>query len=773
MHRKMMVLLSCSLMAASVASAGGAGPKPVVPATAACMSIADIVASNPQFSTLLTALQGAGLVETLKSGSYTVFAPTNDAFNKVPSDVLAGVLNDQATLKAVLLYHVVPGKVSAKQVMSLKSAKTAQGATISISTSGSKVLVNGVNVVKADVAACNGVIHIIDGVLIPPAAPAAAAPAAPAPLEVAATSAPDAAETPAAPPPMEVAATSAPDAATPDAATPDTAAPAAPAEPLVIPATPLSQPSGEVEDTGAMTEPAAADAATTEAAPADAATTDTAAAPADVASKTIAEIASGDPQFSTLVSLLTQAGLVETLSSGEFTVFAPTNDAFAKVDPAVLAALGADPELLKKVLLYHVVPGTLTADKVLASPTLTSAEGQDLTITSDGGAKINDAMITATDIKASNGVVHVIDSVLIPGDITLPEAAMTEAPAAMEVAATSSPDAEAAPADASTDATMADAAMSDNTIYDLVVADDRFSTLRSLLSDAGLTETLQGGEFTVFAPTDDAFAKLDPAVLAALGADPELLKQVLLYHVVPGTLTADKVVAATSLTSAEGQDLSITTDGGPMIDGAMITATDIKASNGVVHVIDSVLVPGDVTLPEPDAVMGDAATATTDATATTATVTTDSTGAVTGTTAAATQTITQIAAADPQFSILVSLLVKAGLAETLGGGTFTVFAPTNAAFDKLSKETLDSLSNNPDKLREVLTYHVIDGNVAISTAATSSDLKTLTTNKLPLQVRNEGGTYKIGEASVIKADIAASNGVIHVIDSVLIPPDLK
>uniref|UniRef100_UPI0025FBBC8C fasciclin domain-containing protein n=1 Tax=Deinococcus sp. TaxID=47478 RepID=UPI0025FBBC8C len=223
------------------------------------------------------------------------------------------------------------------------------------------------------------------------------------------------------------------------------------------------------------------------------------------------------------------------------------------------------------------------------------------------------------------------------------------------------------------------------------------------------------------------------------------------------------------LTSAEGQDLSITADGGAKIDDAMITATDIKASNGVIHVIDSVLIPGDVTLPEPDAMTQEAAPAD----ATTATVTTDSTGAVTGTTAAATQTITQIASADPQFSTLVSLLVKAGLAETLSGGTFTVFAPTNAAFAKLSKETLDSISGNPDKLREVLTYHVVAGNVAISAAATSSNLNTLTTDKLPLQVRNEGGTYKIGEASVIKADIAATNGVVHVIDSVLIPPNLK
>ena len=131
------------------------------------MSIADTVMNNAQFSTLLTALQAAGLVDTLKSGQYTVFAPTNAAFNKLPSDVLSGVLNDPELLTSVLLYHVVPGKVNAKQVMSLKSVKTAQGGTLSVQMMGSKVMINGANVIQADVPACNGVIHVIDTVLLP------------------------------------------------------------------------------------------------------------------------------------------------------------------------------------------------------------------------------------------------------------------------------------------------------------------------------------------------------------------------------------------------------------------------------------------------------------------------------------------------------------------------------------------------------------------------------------------------------------------------------
>jgi uncharacterized surface protein with fasciclin (FAS1) repeats len=122
-----------------------------------------------QFTTLTQLLTRAGLVSTLKKpGPYTVFAPTDAAFAKVPKQTLNALLADKAKLKAVLLYHVVPGKVTASQVVKLSSAKTAEGDAVRIKTAGSKVFVNGAKVAAADVMASNGVIHVINKVLIPP-----------------------------------------------------------------------------------------------------------------------------------------------------------------------------------------------------------------------------------------------------------------------------------------------------------------------------------------------------------------------------------------------------------------------------------------------------------------------------------------------------------------------------------------------------------------------------------------------------------------------------
>jgi uncharacterized surface protein with fasciclin (FAS1) repeats len=134
-------------------------------------TIAQTAAGSPQFSTLTTLLTKAGLVSTLgRSGPYTVFAPTNAAFAKVPKQTLNALLADKAKLKAVLLYHVVPGKVTAAKVVKLTSAKTANGERVRIRVKGSAVYVNGARVTKADVMAANGVIHVIDSVLVPPSA---------------------------------------------------------------------------------------------------------------------------------------------------------------------------------------------------------------------------------------------------------------------------------------------------------------------------------------------------------------------------------------------------------------------------------------------------------------------------------------------------------------------------------------------------------------------------------------------------------------------------
>jgi uncharacterized surface protein with fasciclin (FAS1) repeats len=129
--------------------------------------IVDVAVSNGSFKTLVAAVQAAGLVDTLKGkGPYTVFAPTDEAFAKLPKGTVESLLKDIPTLTSILTYHVVPGKVTAAEVMKLTTAKTVQGQSVSLKMNGG-VKVDGANVVKADVMADNGVIHVIDSVILP------------------------------------------------------------------------------------------------------------------------------------------------------------------------------------------------------------------------------------------------------------------------------------------------------------------------------------------------------------------------------------------------------------------------------------------------------------------------------------------------------------------------------------------------------------------------------------------------------------------------------
>ncbi|HTV01191.1 MAG TPA: fasciclin domain-containing protein [Luteitalea sp.] len=140
------------------------------PAQAQTKDIVDTAVGAGMFNTLVTAVKAANLVETLKgAGPFTVFAPTDEAFAKVPKATLEALLKDQAKLKEVLTYHVVAGKVTAADVVKLKDAKTVQGQSLKIAVNGSNVSVDNAKVIKTDVAASNGVIHVIDTVLMPKA----------------------------------------------------------------------------------------------------------------------------------------------------------------------------------------------------------------------------------------------------------------------------------------------------------------------------------------------------------------------------------------------------------------------------------------------------------------------------------------------------------------------------------------------------------------------------------------------------------------------------
>ena len=131
--------------------------------------IVDTAVAAGNFKTLVTAVKAAGLVDTLKGeGPFTVFAPTDEAFAKIPEDKLQALLKDKKALTAVLTYHVVSGTVMAADVVKLDSAKTVQGQSLAIVAKDGKVTINGVNIVKTDIVCKNGVIHVIDAVLMPP-----------------------------------------------------------------------------------------------------------------------------------------------------------------------------------------------------------------------------------------------------------------------------------------------------------------------------------------------------------------------------------------------------------------------------------------------------------------------------------------------------------------------------------------------------------------------------------------------------------------------------
>jgi uncharacterized surface protein with fasciclin (FAS1) repeats len=275
-------------------------------ATAQQLDIVDTAISAGSFETLVAAVSAAELADTLKSeGPWTVFAPTDEAFAKLPSGTVESLLEpgNRSKLLAVLKYHVVSGEVMSSDVVNIDSAETVMGQSLSISTSGSSVMIDNAKVVAADVDASNGVIHVIDSVLLP----------------------------------------------------------------------------------------------------------------ADIVT-----VASSAGSFNTLVAAVQAAGLEDTLrSGGPFTVFAPTDEAFAKLPAGTIDELlkPENKDQLISILTYHVVPGSVYASDVVSLDSAGTVNGAPVWIkASDNGVWVNDASVIATDIPAFNGVIHVIDTVILPGE---------------------------------------------------------------------------------------------------------------------------------------------------------------------------------------------------------------------------------------------------------------------------------------------------------------------------------------------------------------------
>lgn len=310
---------------------------------------------------------------------------------------------------------------------------------------------------------------------------------------------------------------------------------------------------------------------------------------AGMADDTAATAASNNPLLSTLVTAVVEADLVDTLNSdGPFTIFAPTNDAFAAIPGDILSAVLADKDLLTSVLTYHVVGGQSTAAEALGSAgTLTTVEGGEITFGTDG-TTVNGANVLCSDVPVANGTVHIVDQVLLPQVALDAIASMTAQPA--NLGATGSA-CSAVPADGEGSF----AGMADDTAATAASNNPVLSTLVSAVVAADLVDTLNSdGPFTIFAPTNDAFAALPPADLEAVLADKDLLTSILTFHVVAGEkMSSEDLLAAGTVTTVNGAELTFSADGDAVsINGAASTVCqNVPTANATVHIIDAVLLP--------------------------------------------------------------------------------------------------------------------------------------------------------------------------------------
>jgi transforming growth factor-beta-induced protein len=489
------------------------------------MDIVDTAVADGRFTTLVAAVEAAGLVDTLKGeGPFTVFAPTDDAFVALPEGTVEALLADIPALTDILTYHVVAGEVNAETVMGLESATTLQGSDVTIEVRDGSVFLNdSVQVIVTDVQASNGIIHVIDAVLMPPSA------------EEAMTT-------------IRVGHFS-PDAPAVDVFVDGEAA----IEGLEFPTLTdwMQLPAGTYSIAVA---------------PAGAGIEEAVIGPADFdlpAGAYITVAAIGSAEAGTLAPQVLVEDYSEiTEGNARVTVFHAIEDA-----PAVdVLAAGAP---VVSALSFPGMAGENDGSFVLEVP----AGSYDLQVVPTGATEPVVLDLPGTELEANMNYF-----VAAVGTLDSPQVVL----AATDMAALSEMMAEEEEMETT------------DTILDIATADGRFTTLLAAVEAAGLTDALASeGPFTVFAPTDDAFAALPEGTVEALLEDIPALTDILTYHVVLGEVMAADVMEMESATTLQGSDITITvTDDGVFLnDTVQVIITDIQASNGVIHVIDGVLLP--------------------------------------------------------------------------------------------------------------------------------------------------------------------------------------
>ena len=539
-------------------------------------SVVDIVVNSENHNTLEAAVVAAGLVETLQGdGPFTIFAPTDAAFAALPAGTVEALLADIPALTNILTYHVAGAKAMSSTLSNGQKVVTVQGKKVTVTINENGVFINNAKVTVADIEADNGVVHVIDAVLIPSSLPETV-------VDIvvnsenhntleAAVVAAGLVETLQGDGPFTVFAPT-------DAAF--AALPAGTVEALLADISALTNiltyhvagakamsstlsngqkvgtvQGGEVtvtiNENGVFINNAKVTVADIEADNGVVHVIDAVLIPSSLP-ETVVDIVVNSENHNTLEATVVAAGLVETLQGdGPFTVFAPTDAAFAALPAGTVEALLADIPALTNILTYHVAGAKAMSSTLSNGQKVVTVQGKKVTVTiNENGVFINNAKVTVADIEADNGVVHVIDAVLIPS--SLPE-----------------------------------------TVVDIVVNSENHNTLEAAVVAAGLVETLQGdGPFTVFAPTDAAFAALPAGTVEALLADISALTNILTYHVAGAKAMSSTLSNGQKVGTVQGGEVTVTiNENGVFINNAKVTVADIEAENGVVHVIDAVLLP--------------------------------------------------------------------------------------------------------------------------------------------------------------------------------------
>ncbi|NBC01844.1 MAG: hypothetical protein GVY15_13415 [Bacteroidetes bacterium] len=552
-------------------------------------TIADIVGDDDSFSTLLGLLQGEGLTDALgdEDATFTVFAPTNAAFGPYDLDAIAGT---EGAVGEILRYHVVQGAaVAAGDLTDGQTIETLAGDELTVSLRDGNVFIDGAQVTQPDVEADNGIIHVIDRTL--------------------------------------------------------------------------------------------------------------------VGNQNLANVAAFVNETTALFDAVAGAGLGEAFADAEqWTVFGPNNATFENADLS-----GFTEEEIAQILQYHVVAGSATTSTALldllaeGEVTLTTLQGEDLTIALDGDQVVfNDGQATLDvanlDYFASNGILHVIDGLLLPPSL--------------------------APA---------------TTIADVVAGDENFSTLLAALQAADLVDPLANEEstFTVFAPNNDGFAPINTDVLLAQPA----LSEVLGYHVIPDAeiAAADLSEGDNPVTTLAGEELTVVVnDDGVFIEGSEVVSFDIEADNGIIHVLDRTLLGN--------------------------------------------QNLANVVQFTAETEELFGAVGNAGLADAfVNADDWTVFGPNNATF-----ENADLSGFSDAEIAEVLQYHVFPDGITSSgdllqlLSDNGGEVTIPTLQGEDLTIAQDGEEIVFNDSDdgpqatldLNNLDYFGSNGILHVIDGLLLPPSL-